>query len=88
MGKYINKLPDGTILPAHGKADKLLTIPGALETNGAPSEWKDNIVCVVNNGPFEAAGYAFDEQELKVFARPDGRPKRWLLIPNAKDIAQ
>lgn len=37
-------------------------------------------VCVVDNGPFEAAGVAYDEREYYRFHNPDGRPKLWLLM--------
>lgn len=87
MGYYINEMPNGDPLPHKGKADKLLTIEGAEETK-VPTEWNDNIVCVVDNVIFEAAGYAFCKEELAVFARPDGRPKRWLYVPNAKSLAK
>lgn len=87
MGYYINELPNGTPLQALGKADALLTIEGAEEIS-QPSEWKEGIVCVVNNGFFEGAGYCFSTDELKAFSYPDGRPKRWLIIPNAKQLAK
>ncbi len=38
------------------------------------------VICVVNNGPFEAAGYTFSMDELEVFAHLDGRPRRWLAM--------
>lgn len=39
-------------------------------------------VCVVDNGPFEAAAIAFDPREAEAFVRnpSDTRPKQWLLI--------
>lgn len=82
MGMYINKLPTGESLPATGKAKKLLSIEGAEEIK-EPVEWSEDIVCVANNGFFEAAAYAFNENEMIYFARPDGRPKTWLKVPGA-----
>jgi len=38
------------------------------------------LICVVNNGPFEAAGYCFDEREFECFTHPDPRPRTWLLM--------
>jgi hypothetical protein len=38
------------------------------------------VVCVVDNGIFKAAAFAFSEEELEVFAKPDGRPKTWLAM--------
>lgn len=87
MGYYINKLPNGESLPSNGKADKILSSIEGAEEIKQPSQWEEDIVCVVDNGPFEAAAYAFCPEELNVFARPDGRPKRWLKVPNAKSIA-
>lgn len=87
MGKYINQLPDGTILTAHGKVDSLLKIPGA-ETIKDPKEFQDNLVCIVDNGPFEAAAYAYDEEEMKRFLRSDGRPKQWMIVPEAHKLAK
>ena len=38
-------------------------------------------VCWVNNGPFSAAGVAFDERELEAFMVPeDRRPKKWFIV--------
>lgn len=37
------------------------------------------VICVVQNGPFDAAAYCFSMKELEVFADPsDARPKTWL----------
>ena len=38
------------------------------------------LICVVDNGLFEAAGYCFDSREFGEFTRPDGRPKQWVLL--------
>jgi len=37
-------------------------------------------VCLVDNGPFTAAGIAFDAGELRAFGHPDRRPKSWFLV--------
>jgi uncharacterized protein YxjI len=54
----------------------------------APTTWRPNLVCVVDNGVFEAAGYAFDEREMHVFLRPDGRNKTWLEYSHAETLAE
>lgn len=38
------------------------------------------VVCVVDNGVFKAAAFAFSEDELEVFAQPDDRSKTWLAM--------
>lgn len=43
------------------------------------------LVCVVNNGPFNAAAVAFSQDEYKVFREPmDFRPKMWFSVPKHK----
>lgn len=39
-------------------------------------------VCVVDNGPFEAAAIAYSPEELRAFNNPrDSRPVVWLAVP-------
>ena len=38
------------------------------------------LICIVDNGFFEAAGYCFDSREFSAFAYPDGRPRKWVLM--------
>jgi hypothetical protein len=38
------------------------------------------LICVVQNGLFDAVGYAFDETEFRAFSEPDGRTRTWLLM--------
>lgn len=53
-------------------------------------KWSDTeaIICVLDNGPFEAVGYAYSPRELEEFARADMyRPQRhrtWLMMDLAK----
>lgn len=89
MGRYLNHTPDGDLLPARGKADAILAaFPGAREIWPARREFVDDLVCVLENGSFDAAGYADSEQEMLDFARPDGRRKRWLIVPGVKELAK
>lgn len=85
MGQYINTVK-GNDLPRHGKAQFLIQHAGA-KIVPMPALFTDNIVCVVDNGAFEAAGYCYSAQELEVFAYPDGRRKTWLIVPDAKELA-
>lgn len=78
MGYYI-EVPN-----KKGKAQQLVDLYGARVLNEKPSFGEvapdKAIICVLDNGSFEAAGYAFNEQELGEFAFPDGRPRIWLLM--------
>jgi len=47
------------------------------------ADFKDTFpVCLVDNGPFTAAGIAFDEIEWEEIVGPpeDNRPKRWFIV--------
>jgi hypothetical protein len=46
-------------------------------------------VCLVDNGPFKAAGVGFDYREYEAFANPDGRKKVWYIVSvdKLKDVS-
>ena len=54
MGQYINQDSKGTPLPATKKAAALIQ-DGATKLNTPPDTYKKNLVCVVENGFFDAA---------------------------------
>ena len=85
MGNYINQDSQGNILPACGKAKKLVA-DGALIIP-EPKEFKEGLVCVLENGLFDAEGYAFDKKEMEEFKRNDGRRKTWLYYEHAKKLS-
>lgn len=86
MGRYINQNSKGESLPANGKA-KALIADGA-KVIPQPTEFEEDIVCVVENGMFDAAGYMFNVNELKAFTYPgDYRPKTWLKYEHADKLA-
>jgi hypothetical protein len=78
MGYYINETKNGHLFPTN-KANQLLEQgiatridkPTKLPTNSA-------VICVVCNGPFDAAAYCYSQNELEAFSEPDGRPRVWL----------
>ncbi len=78
MGYYI-EVPHNLM-----KAAQLVELHGAKVLdkqpvfNEVPSD--KAIICVINNGPWEAAGYAYNEREFNEFATPDGRPRTWLIM--------
>lgn len=79
MGYYIQG-------PMHGKAQMLMDRYGAKNVSIEEAvkiikepDSKDAVVCVMDNGPFEAAAYIYNEDEWHAFMYPDDhRPKQWL----------
>lgn len=84
MGYYINETSKGEALPPHGKVSALIN-DGALIVQPF---FQPNLVCVVDNGFFEAAAYCHSEDEFKAFLVSDGRPKTWLIHPQAETLAK
>lgn len=69
----------------HRKADYLIAHHGAqLIFDPVFHAGEFTTVCVVDNGPFEAAGIAYSEEELAAFATPTIRPRIWLKVPTAE----
>jgi len=68
--KFIETKYDGMIIPQPTSFDK---VPESMA-----------LICVVDNGSFEAAGYCFDEREFGAFTHPDPRHKTWLLMNKKK----
>lgn len=91
MGYYINT---GENI---GKAEYLIINEGALELLDVPNnlneltDQKLGLICVVDNGPFEAAGFVYSDHELEAFSHnpTDFRFKRWLVMPldRAKELS-
>jgi hypothetical protein len=83
MGYYIQG-------PALGKVFHLVNKYNANmvhvdDAEGALEDDKLAVICVVNNGAFEAAGYCFDHNEFLAFTDPkDDRPKTWLTMDKDK----
>lgn len=80
MGYYI-ETPMNT-----NKAEWLIGTHGAkaITPNEARQAHADGkgVVCVVNNGHFEAVAFIYSEQELSDFmpSASDHRPRRWLVM--------
>lgn len=84
MGYYINQI-NGESLPAKGKAQFLIERGATRVQNPV---FQENLVCVVENMLFDAAGYAFSEEEMRVFKDPnDYRQKTWLIVPKADELS-
>jgi len=69
------------------KAVELLAVPGAKKAE-LPVTFQPDLVCVVENGTFDAAAYCYDEAEFADFTDPsDRRRKTWLVVPNAAKLS-
>lgn len=73
------------------KADQLLcAYPEIKDVTGTTFSFDASgatvLVCVVENGFFDAAVVCYCGEEYKEFKRNDGRPKRWLVLPRALAI--
>ena len=86
MGYYINEDSKGKSLGS-GFAEKLKSLKndGAIPTTG--DKFEKNLIVVLDNGHFAAAGYAYNEDEFKVFNYPDPRPKLWLVYEHAPKLS-
>ena len=76
MGYYIQTDAAGgkaAYLVANHAAKIISEPPAVLPSDRA-------VICVVDNGIFDAAGYCYGQRELEAFARADQRPRTWLLM--------
>lgn len=92
MGYYINTDSKGKELPSKGKFAALIADGGTeIPTNmsgGSSKGFIPDLVCIISNGAFDAAGYAYDEREYRDMSDPnDFRLKRWLTHPKAKKLS-
>ena len=91
MGIYINRTSLG-ILPHRDKAKKLAIGAFAEFLDGPPVSFdavpeNKALICVVHNGPFDAAAWIYNEIEFNDFT--DNRhsiPKTWMVAP--KDLIE
>jgi hypothetical protein len=88
MGKYVNETSKGGVGSSADSKCQAILNDGGVEIP-EPKEFVPNLVCVVNNGMFGAAAYAYSERELKDFTMPgDYRPKRWFIWEKVEQYAQ
>jgi len=81
MGYYIDGPAKGKAVFIKGKygAD-IISTPAVFNVPAGKA-----LICVVDNGPFEAAAYCFNVREFKAFSdHADPRPKKWLLMDRSK----
>jgi hypothetical protein len=77
MGYYIQTESE------KAKANQLVATRGATMLLSAP-KWEDippdkALICVVDNGPFEAAGLVYSKNELEDFSETRTSRRRWWL---------
>lgn len=82
MGYYIqvpkNKDKAKQIVSLHG--GRIAPTPPCFEDIAEG----EAIICVVDNGHFEAAGFCYNQAELTRFSYFDGRPRTWVIMDRAK----
>ena len=87
MGKYVNITSKGAVGSSFGAKCDAILADGGKEIK-QPKEFQKNLVCVVDNGYFGAAGYAYSESEMRVFQNAgDRRPKRWFIWDKVEEYA-
>ena len=88
MGKYVEETSKGK-LPKDFIGKCLALKKDGAVTCTEPQTFGDNLVIVVDNGHFAAAGYAFDEKELDRFKNGYcGRRYQWYVWDKVKDFAR
>ncbi len=88
MGRYVNQTTKRPLGVSFQDKISGLLDDGAVEIP-KPENFVENLVCVVNNGPFAAAAHCYDKRELVDFSiASDTRPKRWFIWDKVKDFAQ
>ena len=84
MGYYIQ-------VPEHkGKAQQIADLYGGMILLNCPNSFNQvpegkAFICVVDNGPFEAAAFCYSKREFEEFSSPDSmtrpsRPRTWLIM--------
>lgn len=89
MGYYIQ------CSAARGKARQIMDDLDGIEISADEAEMilredmGGAIICVVDNGPFEAAAYCYNLTEFRQFTDPsDTRRKTWLLVNDEAKVKQ
>jgi len=84
MGYYINTTSNGRPLLPKGKFNELIKDGGTVASG---QEFVPNLICVVENLMFDAAGYCFSLKEYQDFKDITDRRKVWLTHPQAAKLS-
>jgi hypothetical protein len=88
MGKYINQTSREQLGSSFASKCKGLMEDGAKPIS-TPTEFKENLVCVVDNGLFAAAGYCYSAEEFRAFnSSSDTRRKSWFTWEKAEEYSR
>lgn len=88
MGKYINYIEGVSMGTSFASKCSVLVDNGAviIPRPTVDTTWKEGMVCVVDNGAFAAAAYAYSKEEMREFSTlRDHRPQQWYLFKGAKE---
>ena len=87
MGKYINHIGNKALGASF--TDKCNAFENARATKiDTPSQFKEGLICVIDNGHFAAAAHVYSENEMRDFTESftsgtDNRPRQWYDFPEA-----
>jgi len=89
MGLYINVDSKGNALgSSYAQKCSALEADGAVTIVPSVMTFQEGLVCVVDNGMFAAAAYAYSEREMEEFLQTNGRQSRWFVYKHAKEVAK
>lgn len=68
-----------------GKAQEMIARYGGEIIYQPPASYNDipegkALIVIIDNGPFEAAGFCFSEQEFEAFTRPEDKRRKWYIL--------
>lgn len=90
MGRYVNKLPDGSRLPDKGKVQALIKHASAKPIP-TPKEYAEDLVCVKEFNGHDAAIFIYCKEEFDWITRANLsmnglRMVTWLKVPDAEKL--
>lgn len=88
MGYYINLDSKENFIGNSFDAKVANLLEDGAKKISEPSMWREGLVCVIDNGLFAAAGYAFDDREMKAFKHYGNRNYQWLEYDKARELAK